>query len=92
MTNNVVHTEWKVGRQLHFKDSELLRPDKFNYKPWCLKVSEYLNYGGLWCQIEPVKPELGDDGKAVDVKEAICNEGGQAICQSYGYFEGIRCP
>jgi hypothetical protein len=50
-----------------------------NYKEWRLKIYEWLDFNGLWCVIEPVKPEQVEqgegDGKEVAVKDDATKAG-----------------
>ena len=50
--------------------------DMRNYKEWRLKIHEWLDFNGLWCVIEPVKPEQGElNGKEVAVKDDATKAG-----------------
>ena len=55
---DVVHTDTvKYVRALVWAKGEKLQQDMRNYKEWRLKIHEWLDFNGLWCVIEPVKPE-----------------------------------
>ena len=68
---NVVHTDVKYVKALVWKSGELLQQDMRNYKEWRLRMQEWLDYHGLWCIIEPVKPEEqgAENGEKVAVKD-----------------------
>ena len=57
-----VHTDVKYVKALVWAKGELLQQDMRNYKEWRLRMQEWLDYHGLWCIIEPVKPEQVEQG------------------------------
>ena len=77
---DVVHTDTvKYVRALVWAKGEKLQQDMRNYKEWRLKIYEWLDFNGLWCVIEPVKPEQVEqgegNGKEVAVKDDATKAG-----------------
>ena len=58
-----------VKTQLKWADSEKLDPAQGNYVKWRLKIRDWLIYNGLWCLIEPVKPEQQQEKAKVAVED-----------------------
>jgi len=73
-----------VKTQLKWADSEKLDPAQGNYVKWRLKIRDWLIYNGLWCLIEPVKPEQQQDKAKVAVEEDVTQAGRPSVrCTLY---------
>jgi len=68
-----------VKTQLKWADSEKLDPAQGNYVKWRLKIRDWLIYNGLWCLIEPVKPEQQQDKAKVAVEEDVTQAGRPSV-------------
>ena len=75
---NVVHTDVKYVKALVWKSGELLQQDMRNYKEWRLRMHEWFDYHGLWCIIEPVKPEQVGQGEENGEKVAVKDDATKA--------------